>query len=378
VITYVVYGYPPGAGLLKLKDITYKESASMLYKLHREMKEGQVEGLSLGLPEVDAYLKFLKHRCRPNTWINYGHDLQIFFNTVQKPVLEVAPRDVFAFIERQREVSQLSPHGGKRAHPDSGLSNQTIRRRLSAVSGFYEYLRVCGDMASKANPVPRSLVVRSAFWGNRFGNGGGAPLIRVPQTLPRPLDSDEVARFLGSLRTRRDKAIVLLMLFGGLRKSEVLNLTFKDVDFGQRTLLVREGKGGHQRVVAISGTALQELLCYLNEERLASSSDRLFLVLKGPRKGQPLSTAALDTIIEYHRERAGTPGVQCHRLRHTCLTRLRQAGMSLEALQAQAGHRSISSTMIYLHLCPRELQEEYLHISDLMFTSQGKGETNND
>ena len=40
----------------------------------------------------------------------------------------------------------------------------------------------------------------------------------------------------------------------------------------------------------------------------------------------------------------------CHQLRHTCLTRLREAGMSLEAVQAQAGHRSIESTRIYLHL----------------------------
>ena len=116
---------------------------------------------------------------------------------------------------------------------------------------------------------------------------------------------------------------------------------------------------------------LKALLQYLNKERPPSFSPRLFLVLKGPRKGQPLSTAALVTIIEYHREKSNTPGVECHRLRHTCLTRLRQAGMSLEALQAQAGHKSMTSTGIYLHLCPRELQKEYLRMSELMFASEG-------
>ena len=40
----------------------------MAYKLHKEVDDGEVVGLSLGVPEVDAYLKFLKHRCRPNTW----------------------------------------------------------------------------------------------------------------------------------------------------------------------------------------------------------------------------------------------------------------------------------------------------------------------
>jgi len=350
----------------------------MSYRLFREVEQGELVGLSLGVSEVDAYLKFLKGRCRLNTWINYGRDLQVFFNIVQKPVLEVTPADVFAFIEQQRRASPPGRRGGKLTHPGPGLSNHTIRRRLSAVSGFYEYLRVASETPPKANPVPRGLASRSTFWGNRFGNQGMTPLVRVPQTLPRPLDSEEITRFLNSLRTHRDKAMVLLMLFGGFRKSEVLGLTLRDVDFGQRTVMVRDGKGGHQRLVAISEIALQTLLRYLNEERPSSSSDRLFLVLKGPRRGQPLSTAALDTIIEYHREQAGTPGVQCHRLRHTCLTRLRQAGMSMEALQAQAGHRSMASTRVYLHLCPRELRNEYLRVSEQMFTSPNKGERDND
>ena len=188
-------------------------------------------------------------------------------------------------------------------------------------------------------------------------------------------ESEEISKFMNSLRTHRDKAMILLMLFGGLRKSEMLGLTLREVDFGQRTVTVSDGKGGRQRIAAISETALQTLLRYLNEERPPSSSDRLFLVLKGPRRGQPLSIAALDTVIEYHREQAGTPGVQCHRLRHTCLTRLRQAGMSMEALQAQAGHRSMASTRIYLHLCPRELRNEYLQVSEKLFTSPNTGGT---
>jgi integrase len=162
--------------------------------------------------------------------------------------------------------------------------------------------------------------------------------------------------------------MVLLMLLAGLRKSEVLKLSLRDIDFGQRTLTVREGKGGYQRVVAISDTGLQELLSYLNKERPGGTSNRVFLVMKGRHKGQPLTVAALDTIIEYHREKADTPGVQCHRLRHTCFTKLRQGGMSLEALQSQAGHRSIVSTRVYLHLCPKELQQEYLRMSGSLFS----------
>lgn len=343
----------------------------MTYKLHKSIEQGRVVGLSLGAPEVDSYLKFLRDRCRPSTWISYGYDLQVFLNSMPKPVPEVTPADIFAFIESQREVSRPQRLGGKRAYADSKLSNRTIKRRLCAISGFYEYLRVCSDTPPKANPVPRGLVGRGTFWSSKFGSHGISPLIRIPQTLPRPLDSEEVTKFLSSLRTKRDKAMVLLMLFGGLRKSEVLGLTLKDVDFGQRTVLITDGKGGHQRIAAVSESVLKALLQYMNEERPASSSPKLFLVLKGPHKGEPLSVRGLDMVIEYHREQAGTPGVQCHRLRHTCLTRLRQSGMSLEALQAQAGHKSMTSTGIYLHLCSRELREEYLRISELMFANGG-------
>jgi integrase len=68
-----------------------------------------------------------------------------------------------------------------------------------------------------------------------------------------------------------------------------------------------------------------------------------------------LSLEGLDEIISGARARAGLAHGTCHEPRHTCLTRLRQAGMSIEALQAQAGHRSIASTQLYL--IPQELHQ---------------------
>jgi len=82
-------------------------------------------------------------------------------------------------------------------------------------------------------------------------------------------------------------------------------------------------------------------------------------VLKGPRRGQPLSADGLEEVVRGARARAGIERLTCHQLRHTCLTRLREAGMALEAVQAQAGHRSIESTRIYLHLANDWLAGEY-------------------
>src|SRR5208283_719018 len=99
---------------------------------------------------------------------------------------------------------------------------------------------------------------------------------------------------------------------------------------------------------------------YLATERPEdSSTEQLFVVLKGPRRGQPLSEDGLDEIVRYTRDRIGLSHGTCHELRHTCLTRLREAGMALEAIQAQAGHRSIETTRIYLHLANDWLAGEY-------------------
>lgn len=95
----------------------------------------------------------------------------------------------------------------------------------------------------------------------------------------------------------------------------------------------------------------------------------MFLVLKGPRRGRPLTADGLDQIVLSARERAGLAHCSCHELRHTCLTRLREAGMALEAIQAQAGHRSIESTRLYVHLANDWLAEEYTRASEAIDTA---------
>ena len=92
----------------------------------------------------------------------------------------------------------------------------------------------------------------------------------------------------------------------------------------------------------------------------------MFVVLKGPRRGLPLSAEGLDEILAGARKRAGLEHATCHELRHTCLTRLREAGMALEAVQAQAGHASIESTRVYLHLANDWLAEQYRQAVELL------------
>jgi len=317
--------------------------------------EDRLDGplVRLGHELVDGYLEFVAARARPNTVLAYAYDLKVFFDVVGKGPVEVTTVDVLGFITAQR-----APRGGKNvvriADGEAGLSARTIRRRLSAVSGLYSYLMACGVVAE--DPVPRGMATRRT----RRRAQRGMPLIRAPKTLPRVLSPDEVNVLMGALRTFRDRAMVEAMVLGGLRRAEVLGLRFEDIKPGERRVFVADGKGGHQRLVPVSSRFFVTLAAYLDTERPEeASTDQVFVVLKGPNRGGPLTARGLDEVLRGARHRAGLSHGTCHQLRHTCLTRLREAGMSLEAIQAQAGHRSIESTRIYLHLSDGWLADQY-------------------
>jgi integrase/recombinase XerD len=319
---------------------------------------------SLGHRLVDRYLEFVAGRSRPNTLRAVAFDLKTFFTVVPKDPVEVTAADVFEFLADQRGDRSVV----RLADRESGLSARTIARRLSSVSGLYSYLIARGDTPVRASPVPRGLSTRRQGGSRRSRT---VPLVRVPRTLPRILAPGDVDRLLAALRTDRDKAMVLAMVLAGLRRCEVLGLRMADVWVGDRRLFIAEGKGGHQRVIPVADRFLQVLGDYLRWQRpLDAPTDRLFVVLKGPRRGLPLSAEGLDEILAGARGRAGLDHATCHELRHTCLTRLREAGMALEAVQAQAGHRSIESTRIYLHLTNDWLAGEYRRAAALIDADQ--------
>ena len=321
-------------------------------------------GYSLGDGLVDRYLEFVAGRCRPNTLRAVAFDLKAFFAVVAKDPVAVTAADVFDFLAHQRGDRTVI----RLADGESGLSARTIARRLSSLSGLYAYLVARGDTPVLTNPVPRGLMTRRQGGTLRSRT---APLVRVPRTLPRILSPGEADRLVAALRTHRDRAMVLAMLLAGLRRCEVLGLRFADIQVAGRRLVVTEGKGGHHRVVPAADRFFAALGGYLHGERPAEAgTDRVFVVLKGPRRGLPLSAEGLDEILAGARARAGLEHATCHQLRHTCLTRLREAGMALEAVQAQAGHRSIESTRVYLHLANDWLAEQYRRAAELIDADQ--------
>jgi site-specific recombinase XerD len=317
----------------------------------------------LGVPLVDDYLEFLEGRCRPNTVLAAAYDLRVFFSVVGKPAQEVRAADVLGFITAQRSgrraAGPVQPVGV--GEVVVGVSTSTVARRLSTISGFFAYLLARGDVT--ANPVPRGLPTRR----ERNRPGQGVPLTRRTRRLPRILTPAEVDALSAALRTHRDRAMVAAMVLGGLRRCEVLGLRLEDLRVAERRVFIADGKGGHQRLVPVSMRFFAAVAQYLDVERPADAdTDRVFVVLKGPGRGKPLTVRGVDEVLTGARRRAGLADGTCHELRHTCLTRLREAGMALEAVQAQAGHASIESTRIYLHLADDWLAAQYRKAAEVI------------
>jgi integrase/recombinase XerD len=100
------------------------------------------------------------------------------------------------------------------------------------------------------------------------------------------VDPVSIDALTAALRTHRDRAMIDAMLLGGLRRCEVLGLRFADLNAGERRVFIAEGKGGHERIVPISSRFFTAFADYLADERPdTAATDRVFVVLKGPRWG---------------------------------------------------------------------------------------------
>ena len=172
--------------------------------------------------------------------------------------------DVFAFSAEQRSAAPRRDGGADRGRR-GGAGGAHDRQAPVERGGLVRVSARARRRGVTSNPVPRGLASRRP---GRRGRGG-VPLVRTPRTLPRVLSPAEVDALLGALRTRRDRAMVLAMLLGGLRRCEVLGLRLGDVNVGERRVFITAGKGGRERIVPVSSRFFAALGEYLELERPA-------------------------------------------------------------------------------------------------------------
>ncbi len=344
---------------------------------------------------VSGFMRHLRARdYSPNTLSAYAHDLLHFMTFLKQQRLtyqDFTPPHALLFLEylttmpHQKPVQRLGLVLCTTGEGCSGtrLSPVSINRIFAAISSFYEYLILSGHFTQRENPmqhVDDPALARVSERHRPFLGPASkqrpirrAVHVKTVQHLPRPMEDDHVNKLLESLRLKRDRAMILLMLHGGLRPGEVLNLHLEDLQYGRRRVIIRyrtdhpkgaRTKSRTERVVDLyQPETLQAVSDYVMHERPTDvDSPYVFLVGgRGTRRGEPLGYHALVKLFERHCERLQIrdPWVTPHALRHTHATKMWEGGMRELALQKRLGHASPESTRIYTQVSDPLVVAEY-------------------
>jgi site-specific recombinase XerD len=180
---------------------------------------------------------------------------------------------------------------------------------------------------------------------------------REPKPLPRFLRDEEIEILIDSIKCKRDRAMCMLMLRGGLRVGEVAKLTLRAMDFEHRRIVVLNGKGPKDRIVYFSNDTYEAIKGYL-KVRPSTRVQKLFLVEKGLHKGKPLSIRGIQHRFKYYARKTGV-NLTCHRLRHTMATQLLNADAMLVSVQELLGHNNIISTQRYCKVSNEKVRRDY-------------------
>jgi integrase/recombinase XerD len=175
---------------------------------------------------------------------------------------------------------------------------------------------------------------------------------KTKKTLPVVLDLAEIKAILSVMENLKHRALLTITYSAGLRVSEAAKLKVTDIDSKRMMVRVQQGKGRKDRYSILSQTALELLRRYWRQYR---PKEWLF---EGQQEGTHICYTAIRQIFVEAMKRAGiTKPASPHTLRHSFATHLIEAGTSLHHVQLLLGHRSPTTTTVYLHVSKMNLAQ---------------------
>jgi integrase/recombinase XerD len=250
-------------------------------------------------------------------------------------------------------------------HPQQ-VTRQVIERYQR---WLYHYRKKNGEPLSIAGQRCKLVPLRGYFrWLTRQAEIPANPaadmelprkLKRLPRTVLTAAEAERVMAGvdLGSPIGLRDRAMLEVLYATGIRRHEIARLAQGDIEAERCVMLIREGKGGKDRLLPLGERALYWVSQYLERGRpqLAwnAEDNTLFLGVEG----KPLSPMWLSTLIAKRVDAAeiGKRG-GCHLWRHTMATLMLEGGADIRFIQAMLGHAELSTTQIYTQVAIRQLQ----------------------
>jgi len=298
-------------------------------------------------PELDAvvarfaeYLE-LERRSSMNTVLAYRRDLS-GLSAFLRERLQREPQ--LGDVTRLSLRSWLGSVG-------EGLAPASIARKLSSVRALYVFLGRTGEVRENPAALLQSpKLIR------------GLPLVLRPEAAAEVIESAESGPLGSEVEKLRDRVLLELLYGSGLRVSELAGLDLEAINLRQCELRVL-GKGKKERMVPMSGKALEALEAYLprrselRHQRSGFFDDKALLLT---RRGQRLGVRRIQTLVQrYGALGAGRPDLHPHALRHSCATHLLEGGADLRVIQELLGHSSLSTTQRYTHVSLDQLLTVY-------------------
>lgn len=302
--------------------------------------------------QVQAYLQLA-----PRTIDAYGRSLNAFleFCEAHEFTAENVKREqITAYV--QDLAQRPNPKGRAIRHLDSGagLASATLQLRLTVLRLFFDYLVEEGIQTD--NPVGRGRFTP----GKGFGGQRDRGILHRYRKLPWIPTEEQWQQILSAARLepQRNRLMLALAYDGALRREELCALQIGDIDPAHRTLRIRAEttKSRQERVVVYSDATGTLLSLYLVHRRnLSRNGEVLFLSESQRNRAQPLSVETWSKVVQRIAVRANILQFSTHTSRHLRLTDLARAGWDIHDIASFAGHRSIQTTLLYIHLSGRDI-----------------------
>jgi integrase/recombinase XerD len=295
----------------------------------------------------------------PNTVDAYGRCLNDYLGFCAKHNVqpEAITRDLVA-LYIQDLAHRPNPKGANILSIESGrgLSNSTMQQRITVLRLFCDSL--IEQQLRQDNPVGRGhYVPGKAFGGMR--DRGLLPHYHKLPWIPSDSQWQNLLRHLTE-ESLRNQVLLLLAYDGALRREELITLEIGDFDFAYRQIRIRaeHAKNGRERVVGYGRVTGRLLEAYLHRRRaLSATRGPLFLSESHRNTARPLALVTWSKIVQKMAQRVDLLPFTTHTPRHLRLTHLARAHMDLHQIALYAGHASLQTSMLYIHLSGVELTE---------------------
>ncbi len=227
---------------------------------------------------------------------------------------------------------------------DSGISNQSVNRKISSLKTYYKFLLKIGDI--EVSPLAKHKSLKTS------------------KKIQVPFSEKEIENVLNLLKEEknfngvRNKLIVELFYSTGIRRTELVNIKLSDVSISQKMIKVL-GKRNKERMIPLLPSVIEtikEYVVFRDSLIEIKDSNFLFLTLKGVKVYETLVYRIINSYFSTASEKVKKSP---HILRHSFATHLLNEGADLKAVKELLGHSSLASTQVYTHNSIAKLKQVY-------------------